>query len=376
MPARVPIIRNSERRSFGRCPQQWWWGWRCGLRLVNEESVPLWFGTGYHIALAAWYCGPGLKRGPHPAETFAAWAGDEIRYVKTSNRLGNGAEAMIEERLVPAKELGVTLLDQYIQKYGKDDSWSILQPEQTFQVDIPHPTRKGAVLAILAGTYDLIYRDIGTGRLWVGEHKTAKAIQTDHLPLDNQAGTYWAIADQNLRHAGLLKPREGIAGIMYNFSRKALPDPRPRNADGHYTNKPTKADYVEALAGVDGWRADELEKKKLADLESIAVANFIEVLGGVSKNQPAPLFVRHPVQRTAKERAQQIKRIQDEAVVMEEYRRGRLPILKNATNNCQWDCSFYHMCLLHEADADWEEYRGAMYRVQDPYADHRKSTEE
>src|SRR5690349_22689846 len=94
------IIRNSERNTLKRCPQRWWWAWRQGLRPIGEISDALWFGTGVHLALAEWYCGPGLKRGRHPAETFDEWSAGELRYIKTSNKFGNGAESVIEEKLV------------------------------------------------------------------------------------------------------------------------------------------------------------------------------------------------------------------------------------------------------------------------------------
>jgi hypothetical protein len=39
--------------------------------------------------------------------------------------------------------------------------------------------------------------------------------------------------------------------------------------------------------------------------------------------------------------------------------------------DCSWDCPFFAMCQLHETDADWEEYRDAMFHRIDPYSDHR-----
>lgn len=356
-----------------RCPWRWWQAWREGLRPIGQISDALWFGTGVHHALALWYCGPGLKRGPHPAETFDAWSAGELRYIKTSNKIGNGVQALVEEKLVPARELGLVLLDEYVKKWGKDDSWHVIQPEQTFQVDIPDPDEPSQPMAIYAGTYDLVYRDLRDDSLWLGEHKTAKAIITDHLPLDDQGGGYWSIADMHLRNARLIGAKEHLRGIQYNFLRKALPDSRSRNAKGHYTNKPNRAHYIDALEKIDpltNWRSLLLE-----ELAEEANAKDLVILGEVSKQQPAPLFVRHPVYRTARERAQQIKRIQDEALHMRAYREGSLPLFKTPTRDCQWDCSFYHMCLLHEGGSDWEEYRDAMYQVQDPYADHRKSTE-
>jgi hypothetical protein len=373
-PSRQIILRNSERKDLKRCPWRWWKVWREGLRPLNDLSDALWFGTGVHLALAVWYCGPGLKRGRHPAETFDEWSAGELRYVKTSNRIGNGAESIIEEKLVPARELGLVLLDEYVKHWGSDDSWYVLQPECTFQVDILDPDDPEAVMAILAGTYDLVYREMRNDYIWLGEHKTAKAVVTEHLPLDDQAGTYWAVAGQHLQQSGMIKKGERLRGINYNFLRKAMPDTRPRTSTGHYTNKPTKAHYIEVLEGIDAlsnWR-----KMSLEELQEEAKSRGLTVLGDVSRQQPQPLFVRHEVRRTARERQQQIQRIQGELIHMEAYREGWLPLIKRTTRDCQWDCSLYNMCLLHEGGSDWQEYRDSMYHRQDPYADHRKSTEE
>ena len=369
--SKVPIIRTSERRSFKRCPQAWWWGWRMGLVPVGSISDALWFGTGVHIALAAWYCGPGKKRGPEPAETFAAWAVGEIRHIKTSNRFGNAAEALIEEKLVPAQVLGTTLLECYLKEYGRDEHMFVIRPEYSGQINIADPDFADEILAIYAFTYDLVYRDLNDDRILLEEHKTARAIVTSHLQLDDQAGSYWAIADQQLRAEGVLKPKERIRGIEYNFIRKAMPDERPRNAEGYYTNKPTKADYLAAMRS----RPGDLSKLKVEELADLAESRGIKVFGEVSKLQPKPLFQREFVHRTAAERATQIRRIQDEALVLDAFRTGDLPLIKNPTRECSF-CPFQGLCELDEGGHDTSDYLRAIYRTQDPYADHRKSTEE
>ena len=385
--SKVPIIRTSERGQFGRCPWAWWQRWRRGLVPIGVVSDALWFGTGVHIALAGWYCGPGLKRGPFPSETFAKWAEGEIRFIRTETRRGDvDGNRLIEEKLEPAQELAKAMLDGYLELYGEDETWDIIAAERSGQLDVRDPDFPDKIIAIYAWTFDLVYRDLVDGRIKLGEHKTAKSISTHHLPLDNQAGSYWAIAQPYLRNEGILGPRETIACITYNFLRKAMPDTRPRNAEGHYTNKPGKEDYIRALAEVgistveqSGKKAGPiaLEKALLRDLETAARFIDLKVLGEVSKQQPKPLFERHEVDRTAHERATQIRRIGEEAVVMDAIRKRELPLVKTSTRDCPW-CDYFEYCLLDEkgAGADAEEYRRAMFRVEDPYADHRKSTEE
>lgn len=379
--AKVPIIRTSERRAFKRCPQMWWWAWRMGLVPLGQIAPALWLGTGVHIALAAWYCGPGLKRGPLPAETFDRWAADEIQYIKTSNKFGNGKEAVIEEKLVPGRELGIAMLEGYVQEYGRDDSWSVIEPERAGQVDIMDPDYPEKLLAIYGFTYDLVYRDLANGRVMLGEHKTAAQIKINHLPLDPQAGSYFLVAQPHLRQEGLIGPKEKLYGITYNFLRKALPDTRPIGPTGHRHNKPVKADYNAALHS---WNRSEVqpsitiawnEKGTLEYLENICKQYGIEVWGEISKKQQAPLFVREEVHRTQAERATQYGRIQTDAVLMDQYRSGALLLTKNETMDCTF-CPFFDMCILDEGTGDAQEYRESMYAVRDPYADHRKSTEE
>jgi hypothetical protein len=373
----VPILRTSERRSFKRCQRQWWWAYREGFKPVGAESTPLWFGTGVHLAFAEWYL-PGTKRGPHPAETFKAYAADAMRSIKVSDAT--------EERVAEYEDgsaLGVRLMEEYVKEYGQDASWDFIQAEKTFSLDIPWPgnERQSAyvidqdtgLLVRYKGTYDGVYRDLVDGRIKLLETKTAKAIQTGHLTLDDQAGSYWAVATATLQAEGLIKPDESIRAINYNFVRKALPDTRPCDPQGYATNKPVKADYGAALGFPEG---KELNKLTIPKLEEIARSRGITVLGERSKVQPSPIFERHEVHRTATERATQLRRIQSEAVQMQLIRDGSIELSKNPTRDCNWDCSFFNICELEERGGDWPALAKVAYRRQDPYADHRKSAEE
>lgn len=331
-----------------------------------------------HEALAAWYCGPGLKRGPHPAETFAKVSDTDLLHIRTEARsrgkaAAGGTEFFIEEKMVPALELGRVMLDGYVQWWGSDDSWSVIEPERSGELDVVDPDI-GEPIAIYGFTYDLIYRDLKDGRVKLGEHKTAKAIQTDHLPLDPQAGSYRAVAGPHLREQGLMGPKEEIAGITYNFLRKALPDDRPRNAQGHCTNKPKKEHFIAALAE-DGFPTGP--KTTLADLEAIAAQRCLTVYGEVSASQPKALFEREFVEKSRPSQQRQIDHIVADARRMNDLRGGGdLLLRKNPTRDCSWDCRYYHLCLLDEEGGDVRSFRKDVFRVADPYANHRKSTEE
>jgi Zierdtviridae exonuclease len=322
-------------------------------------------------------------------ETWRAYVGDTIEFIKTRDATEEDV-AIYDDAL----GLGEAMLEGYIAKYGKDEHKLYISAEQTFSIDIPWPERddifkrvKRIVMARYAGTFDGVWRHADTGLIWLDEHKTAKSIVLTHLPMDSQGGTYWTMARRVLTAKKIIKPSDRFAGIEYNFLRKARPDERPTDAEGYATNKPLKADYLIAIEqhlsrttglaqGVVAGELARIGKLTLAGLEQLAAANKLTVTGERSKVQPAPLFLRHQVHRTSRQNSEQLQRIQDEAWTMELARRGATPLLLNPTRDCHWDCRFYEMCELKQNGGNWEDFRDLKYRQEDPYADHRKSTDE
>lgn len=354
-------IRTSERRVWKRCQQKWFWGYKQGLKPLTE-AAPLWFGTAVHEALAEWYQ-PGTTRGPHPAVTFANLL--DSGKVKT----GDLSDPNKMAEFVEHHEMGVDMLNRYVEYWGNDEDLEFIQTEMPFQVWFDAPHMKKWLRYV--GTFDGVFRKLSTNEVWLLETKTAASINVNHLPLDDQAGSYWAIATIFLRQRGILKPDETIAGIMYNFLRKAKDDPRPRNAEGLYCNKPVKGDYLAAL--------DTAEVKcsatmKVDELAALAREHKIKVLGEPSKTQPPAYFERYPVYRSEGARARMLNRIVDEARQIEGARQDRplLPIVKNPTKDCSWDCEFFKMCQLHEDNQDWQHYRDNMFKTWNPYEEHER----
>lgn len=364
----LPMLRTSERKDFKRCPQRWWWAWREGYRNLGPDADALWFGTGWHLVLAHWYKGPGLRRGAQPLKVWRDFVGEQRRFIRT-----NFADNVNykEDTYIEAGKLGEAMLENYFDTYGKDETWWVIEPEHSGEVIIPTIDGKGHLIKYCF-TYDLVYRDLRTEDIWLGEHKTAKSINLLHLPLDDQAGSYSAVATTELRAAGKLGPKENIQGIMYNFARKSAPDDRPRDAEGMAHNKPVKAHYIEALGNA-GIPPGNYAKATIETMSKLAADNNITVLGEISLNQPAKLLIREPVVRSRKERNQQIVRIQNEATAMQMMRSGEIPLYKNPTKDCSWDCNFFNACILHEQGGDFDEFLHSAYRRQDPYANHRKS---
>jgi hypothetical protein len=316
-----PIISNSERNAFGRCPQRWKWAYVDNLRPKATPADALWFGTGIHLALADWY-GEGYDRGWLPADTWKQWVGDEIRYIKV-NYADHDRQWFEQPVYEEAGELGVAMLDGYVDEYGEDEHLEILAIEQEFELEI---VRDGEVIAIFIGVFDGVAIDHLMNLIVLLEHKTATSIKTMHLPLDNQAGSYFSAATVVLRHQGILEPKEAIDGIEYNFLRKAMPDERLVDAQGRSLNKD----------------------------------------GSVSKVQPAKRFVREFVDRSPREINSQLRRLSDEVHLINMVREEKLPAIKVVNDMCTY-CPFFQMCMMHERGGKaWMEYRDAKYQVSGP----------
>jgi hypothetical protein len=383
----VVHIRNSERGTHDKCDQQWWWSWRDGLR-PKETPKPLWFGSAIHEALAHYYA-PGYKRRKDFVDKFREYADMEAEYIRTA------VGGLDEDEYVDARTLGETMLTGYVDEYNGDKDWDVIATEQTFEVKIPwmlykrNPRYTPEFIAtilnghefntdyfILNGTFDGVYRHRKTKRVRLMEHKTAASISLTHLPMDNQAGTYWLVAQTVGRSQGWLGPKENITGITYNFLRKGMPDERPKDAHGYSLNKPGKQAFINVLNPHIEWettRTGTVKYPTIEVMQKMCDERGLVVLGERSKSQPPPLYLRHEVRRGAAQRATQLERLTDEVTVMTSKVTGLMPITKSSGRDTCPMCPFKDMCELHEARADWQDYRDALFRVEDLYAVHRKS---
>ncbi len=299
-----------------------------GLVSKYEEPDALWFGIGIHEALAQWYK-PGLRRGVQPAAYFRQWCGDEMREIAANYNDRDSVWGEDAPKYEDALELGVAMLEGYIDEYGKDPDWDVIATEYPFEVNVTH---EGETVAVFASVWDGVYRDRSDGLLYLMEHKTARQISTSYLALDDQAGAYWAVAGTFLRAKGVLRPDEEIAGITYNFLRKSMPDERLVNDEGLSLNKD----------------------------------------GSVSKKQPTSRFLREVVERSPAEQQTQLLRMADEVRVMNAMRDGTIPVYKNTNRDCTF-CQFFTMCTLHERGGEsWKTVMKAEFVQQNPYADRRK----
>lgn len=376
----LPLLRQSERATFKRCPQRWYWGYVQELEPISPKGMEVAdFGTIFHVCLAEYYL-PGLKRGPHPAETWQKLASE----VKASVRVMGDDE--LAAKWEDFYELGLQLCDEYVKRYGGDPHWDVLDAERRFSVLIPDvrekrvESKKGRriykPIVRLVGTIDLCVRDLNQERkgrplIKMVDHKTAARIETHHLTLDEQPSTYIAVGTHALREQGLIEQDEAIAGMEWNFIKRASIDNRPRDEKGQARNNPQKKHYEAEIGQL---LEKPVAKYKIDELEVIATAHNITVYGDVSADQSGDNFLRHFVPRNPAERQRQIVRISEEARVMGMVRSGQLPVLKTPQKDCVY-CPFFDLCEIDEGGGDTEYFIETTMKHRDPYADHQEGAD-
>lgn len=341
MPTERVLIRNSERTLFKRCRQAWWWSYVEQLK-PQTEAAPLRFGTLIHKSLEEYYSPLGVKRGVHPAKTFLKLFDKAQQDMPAFGFRIEGVDEDDEETSAwqNARELGKVMLEGYVSEFRqRDREYEIISTEQTFAQDVHHKVT-GKYLFTAVGTFDILARHKRRKTLVLWDFKTAKAIKVTHLPLDEQASTYWTYGPMWMADNGLLRPNEMPTHIVYRFLRKALPDPRPRNEQGHCLNEN----------------------------------------GSVSKRQPAPLFHEEWVYRDVGDRRMLDRRVRAEMLDMEKLRGmrsgRRIPaaIYKNPGPFTCMGCAFRDPCELHEVGADYKAILRTFVRW-DPYDAHEIATE-
>jgi len=347
----LPMLRNSERSSFRNC--RWAWSLSYGRHLQPKTaSPPLRYGTLIHKALAAHYI-PGKKRGESPVIAFQRFYEEEL---KVQESFGFRDE---DGKWESAGELGVAMMENYIDHFGDDDEWEVLVTEEPFEVVVNHPNcgicdqpiltdKDGSECSsncpgpkyepwfLYVGVIDGAWRNLRTKKIWIPDHKTTKGIgptTVKHLVLDDQAGGYWTWGVDWLREKGYLKPDQKLAGMLYNFLRKTMPDER---------------EYI---------------FKK-------GVRQYLNKDGTVSQKQPSPYFLRQPIFRDELDKAAARTRSLLDYGEIELVKKGVLTVNKNPGWMTCPNCWAIDICELHEAGHDWEDMIKGTTQEWDPYAEH------
>ena len=325
---KVPLIRTSERTDFKHCQWYWYMRWVCGWT-PRRQPTWAWFGIAIHKGLEARYP-VGRKRG----SVAAMLAAFERALEGEKRRMLAARTEWDEDEMVDALELGKAMLRGYVETYGRDLHWDVVGTEQAFQIDVVD--KRGKLLAIYCGTWDLLVWDRIQKVYRLVDHKTARAFQPmEWLTINDQAGSYLWVAPEVLRGQGIFTGGEVIDGIEFNYLKKSMPDERPRNEKGEALNKD----------------------------------------GTVSARQPAQRFLRRSTYREPIERVTQYRRVVAEARQMRAVRSGRWEATKHPTHDCV-RCPLFDVCELHEQGGDYKALLKHAFVKADPYADHREAVKD
>jgi len=361
------MVRTSERTMFCKCRQAHWWSYIEQRQPIEGWSPALVFGDMVHRCMAAYYIPETRKRrkrGPHPASTFG-------KLYDKMNANGKAFRVRVDDEFwINARELGVGMMENYVDQWREEDKrYVILYPEMPFQIAIKDPLT-GEILCIYVGTADALILDTLTGRLGLFEHKTAAAISTEHLFLDEQASSYWCLIPRWLLENEIIKPEQNMDFMLYNFMRKALKDDRPQNALGQYLNLPT-VDQLKAHLMNTGLTRDAITGLKKDQLEALVRKRKFDPaqLGEVSKVQPPALFHRELLYRGVHEQENTYRRIIEQVREMNLVRTGAMPHYKAPSKECRF-CEWKDICELHETGSDWKELKRITTKKWSPYEQH------
>lgn len=327
------MLRTSERTTQKACEFRWWLNYVENLQ-PHTSAPALRFGSLIHKAMAGWYI-PGVKRGVHPATGFEQAYQEDL---KVAAKMGYRDE---DGKWNEAGELGVAMLNHYVDVYGKDDRWRVLVTEQPFQTVVYKDLGLGPEpWFVYTGVLDGVWEDRQAKRkseaLWIPDHKSTAGLgdsKYSYLKMDDQAGAYWTYGVDWLYKEKLLKGDQRLAGMLYNFLRKAMPDERQ-------------------------WRL--VGGKQL----------YLNLNGEVSKKQPSPYFMRMPIWRDNVDGEAARARAEVDFGRNEAMRQGEIEISKNPGMFTCPHCWASDICELHETGNDYRSVIKTEAQKWDPYAEH------
>lgn len=332
----LPVISTSERIAFRRCPRKWWFEYGIRMEAVPETvNENLWFGTGYHYALADTE-GFNVHGSAKAAFDFYVDATQRASYVP-----GNWQDL---------QQLAHGMLDYY---YG---AWLPRRQEfRTLIVDgVPQTEVKFTVKLpqygfVYRGVFDRVVVDL-LGRYWIEESKTASQFDTRKLTNDSQASSYSTMASLIYRH--------DFEGVVYTQHRKVTPQ-MPRELK----NGALSVDKTQATThGM--YRAALIAKYGRIPPEYMDFLNYL----ATRESYEGDAFVRRDmVFRNQHQRDAEIWHIVGELATLARMRgpdNSPSGFYPNATRDCNWDCAFIDPCTAMDDGSDWREllYDSGLFR--------------
>lgn len=335
----LPIVHTSDRIAFKRCRRKWDLGSYMRRNLTSiRVNDKLWLGTGIHHALSEYY---GAERNILLA--FTEWANERIAELQEDNGLWDEQKSMIQEQV----ELGLGMLEHYdMWAKEEDPKWfkRVVFTERDFRVPIYKPGTT-EIVGWYEGRLDGVVED-QYGLYWLLEHKSAAAVDTAKLPLDEQCTSYLWAAEQLY---GIK-----LEGILYNIMRKKLPrKPELLKAGGFSVAKnidTTWQTYMATLVAHYG------------SVEAIPMDKYKDILVTLHE-KGNNFFVRERVRRNRFEIENAGVQIYEELTDMT---RDDLHLYRNPTRDCMWDCDFRSVCLCMSDGSDYQYLLDSCYKYRPP----------
>lgn len=175
---------------------------------------------------------PALSRG----KLFHAVMEEHYKALKNKKGIKGALNAINDANLLYDPKSGQSTEEQelvnwiyegYVQNYGIDDDWKIIDTE--FKIEAWLPTAKGTRSTFkLKGTIDLLVQDMSSGGgLWVVDHKTCRNLpKSRDIDLDDQMALYIYL----LRRKGL-----DVRGAIYNACRSQKLKTREMGMDERFS---------------------------------------------------------------------------------------------------------------------------------------------
>jgi len=391
-------IHNSDRGSFKRCRQYWYWNSpaRTNLNLradVHGISLPLWFGTGIHYALEQNY-NPGIRR--DPVEAWKTWFDVQWRGgIVTEEWLplvydlkpkpspqANIASWQVRglEDILPDPdhnqfdelfELGIEMMTFYKRYAEVNDDFDVVLAEHTFSIpvwdykndctltavdireDSPNYGKKLEVHA--RGRIDALKRRVGTEKLGIIDHKTTAKIE-ENLPViletDEQCTSYLYALEVEAHYYDLPHKGEPMEEVLYNVLRKAYPKPPTILKDGYHfsinrTEESTTYEMLmDYLSSFGETQQAMLWPRGLSEKEQA----YVDYLRDVGDDQ---FIVRYPTRRNTAQLANAGYRLYLETMDMLDPDVRIYPNMRN-----DWkclNCQFRAPCIAKMTGDDYEQ---------------------
>lgn len=329
----IAIIRTSDRISFKRCRRKWSWTSHLQLnRDTSEAASYLWLGTGCHYALQDFH---GWNYYKSPVEAFRAYVHAQREWVKRN------PHRKLPMAWTEQAELGEALMEYYlIWLQGRDPLqtyWhnGVPQCEVKCSIQLPFSNEHYDEVYYQA-TLDRVVID-SDGNLWVQDYKFYNRDWTPQPDFDAQMSAYIWIAS-------LMYDRPVVGAILQKHFKK-VPEPPRILASGKLSsdkNQNTSAPmYKERLIQMYG----AVENAPLSNrqcYEALLLSEDIE----------RDDFIRRD--RTRRNENQIAATYAQIMMELPEMLNPELPLYKNDTKDCSWDCAFNDICQMMDQGLDWE----------------------